>query len=635
MRKIVTFLAFPAVTGAALVAAVGLWRRNPRIGTAFVNSVVNPALLRRGLAGYGRSEIGTLEHVGRKSGSAAADPSPSGADTGRFSDHRSARHAVRVGAQRGCGWSLPASAARPGVRPRRASDGRCRGRRRICPGRCRAFWRRSGSSTSTCERSRRTRAASRWQKGTRWRQTHQTQRRYPPSRETRRWLFADRPRQAEVRWLPIAQAKTFAHYHRRRRTVTGHCLGSIRPMETSHDRTRRSVFPSSSSSTTRLQLAPRSSRRSAGATGTTTRSLPKARPPTAKIRLQDLHDEGRPVALIVADHHMPDESGARLLAASRRLHPTAQRLLLTDWADFSTIDDTVQALTVGEIDTWVARPFGPADEEFHIVLTTALARWTHEADRAGVGLTIVGDPWDPAASISGCVRPAAAAVQVLGRRLGGGPRPARCGWRPGSAAGRHPGRWPSHRHRHRRPMSRRRSASRALSARRRVDVAVIGAGPAGLAAAVYGASEGLSVTVIESTAIGGQASSSPMMRNYLGFPAGVTGGELTARAYQQAVTFGVKFVFGRTAMALRIEGDDRLVTLDDGAELRAEDVVVSTGVSYRRMGIERLEALVGRGVFYGSGTSEARALGGGQSTSSAARTPRARRRSTWRGMRLG
>src|SRR4051812_43181965 len=101
--------------------------------------------------------------------------------------------------------------------------------------------------------------------------------------------------------------------------------------------------------------------------------------------------------MIVADHHMPGETGAGLLAASRRLHPTAQRLLLTDWADFSTVEETVQALTVGEIDTWVARPFGPADEEFHTVLTAALARWTHEADRAGVALTIIGEPWDPAA----------------------------------------------------------------------------------------------------------------------------------------------------------------------------------------------------------------------------------------------
>ncbi len=339
--------------------------------------------------------------------------------------------------------------------------------------------------------------------------------------------------------------------------------------------------------------------------------------------------------MIVADHHMPGETGARLLAASRRLHPTAQRLLLTDWANFSTIDDTVQALTVGEIDTWVARPFGPADEEFHTVLTAALARWTHEADRAGVALTIVGEPWDPAASMLRDVfarlllpfrfRDVASAegralLDVAGVQ---GPLPVVV-----LADGR--------------AIAQASAADVAMAlgvqgtiGEEPVDVAVIGAGPAGLAAAVYGASEGLTVTVIESTAIGGQASSSPMMRNYLGFPAGVTGAELTARAYQQAVTFGVKFVFGRTAVALRTEGDDRLITLDDDSELRAADVVISTGVSYRRMGIERLEALVGRGVFYGSGTSEARALGAGRSTSSAARTPRGRRRSTWRGMRLG
>jgi thioredoxin reductase (NADPH) len=330
----------------------------------------------------------------------------------------------------------------------------------------------------------------------------------------------------------------------------------------------------------------------------------------AKDRLQDLRDEGRPVAMIVADHHMPGETGAQLLAASRRLHPTAQRLLLTDWADFSTVDDTVQALTVGEIDTWVARPFGPADEEFHTVLTAALARWTHEVDRAGVALTIVGDPWDPSA---GALRDVFArlllpfrfsdAASAEGRSLLAaagveGPLPVviladgRALLQPTQA-----------------------DVAIALGVQgsigeEPVDVAVIGAGPAGLAAAVYGASEGLSVTVIESTAIGGQASSSPMMRNYLGFPAGVTGGELTARAYQQAVTFGVRFVFGRTAAELRTEGDHRIVALDDGAELRATDVVVATGVTYRRMGIERLEALVGRGVFYGSGTSEARAVEG-------------------------
>jgi thioredoxin reductase (NADPH) len=331
----------------------------------------------------------------------------------------------------------------------------------------------------------------------------------------------------------------------------------------------------------------------------------------AKDRLQDLHDAGRPVAMIVADHHMPNETGARLLAWSRRLHPTAQRLLLTDWADFSTVEDTVQALTVGEIDTWVARPFGAADEEFHTVLTSALARWTHEVDRAGVALTIVGEPWDAATA---ALRDGFARLLLPFRFRDAASAEARALLDAAGVEGPLPvviladGR----------ALVQASQADVAIAlgvqasiGDERVDVAVIGAGPAGLAAAVYGASEGLSVIVVESTAVGGQASSSPMMRNYLGFPAGVTGGELTARAYQQAVTFGARFVIGRTATALRIEGEDRIVTLDDGAELRAADVVVATGVSYRRMGIERLEALVGRGVFYGSGTSEARALAGG------------------------
>ena len=333
---------------------------------------------------------------------------------------------------------------------------------------------------------------------------------------------------------------------------------------------------------------------------------------SAMERLQELHDAGRPVALIIADHWMPGETGASFLAGSRRLHPTTQRMLLTDWADFSAIEATVQSMVLGEIETWVARPLGLADEVFHGVVTTALARWTHEHERGGVALTIVGNPWDPATvelrdgfarlllpftfrdsdSPEGRDRLEAAGIQ--------GPLPvviladgsALVGAGPFEVAGA--------------------LGVQTTVGEGRVDVAVIGAGPAGLAAAVYGATEGLSVTVVESVSFGGQAGSSPMLRNYLGFPAGVTGAELTARAFQQAVTFGTRFVIGRSATALRADGDDRMVTLDDGSELRAGAVVIATGVSYRRMGIERLEALLGRGVYYGSGTSEARAMAGEQ-----------------------
>lgn len=117
---------------------------------------------------------------------------------------------------------------------------------------------------------------------------------------------------------------------------------------------------------------------------------------------------------------------------------------------------------------------------------------------------------------------------------------------------------------------------------------------------------------MEPISVGGQASSSPMVRNYLGFPFGVTGAEPAGRAFQQAWTFGAQFLIGRSAAAIAPADGHLAVTLDDGAVVRSRAVIVATGVSYRRMGIERVEALVGRGVFYGSGTSEARAIAGGR-----------------------
>jgi thioredoxin reductase (NADPH) len=142
------------------------------------------------------------------------------------------------------------------------------------------------------------------------------------------------------------------------------------------------------------------------------------------------------------------------------------------------------------------------------------------------------------------------------------------------------------------------------------DVTIVGAGPAGLAAAVYAASEGLRTVVVEPEALGGQAGSSSMIRNYLGFPHGVSGEELTFRAYEQALSFGAHFVHTRAAISLRPEGPHRVVTLSDGSEVVSRSVVLATGVAYRRLGIPNLERLVGAGVFYGAATAEARALRG-------------------------
>ena len=142
------------------------------------------------------------------------------------------------------------------------------------------------------------------------------------------------------------------------------------------------------------------------------------------------------------------------------------------------------------------------------------------------------------------------------------------------------------------------------------DVVVVGAGPAGLAAAVYAESEGLRTVVIEPEALGGQAGTSALIRNYLGFPRGLSGGELTARAYEQAVLFGTEFVFMQRATGLTARGDHRVVTLADGSEAVARTVVIATGVAYRLLNVPALNRLLGAGVFYGAAAAEARAMAG-------------------------
>ena len=142
------------------------------------------------------------------------------------------------------------------------------------------------------------------------------------------------------------------------------------------------------------------------------------------------------------------------------------------------------------------------------------------------------------------------------------------------------------------------------------DLVIVGAGPAGLSAAVYGASEGFSTLIVDEGGLGGQATSSPLIRNYLGFPRGVSGRRLALQAYEQAWVFGASFVFMQRVIDLRREPDGLSITLSDFGSVRARTVLLATGASYRRLGVPSLEALSGVGVFYGGPASEAPAMAG-------------------------
>ena len=324
--------------------------------------------------------------------------------------------------------------------------------------------------------------------------------------------------------------------------------------------------------------------------------------------LARFRDDRRLVSIVLASQRMSQGTGTQLLAQVREFHRTAKRLLLIDWGYGPPPEPILQAIALGHIDAYVAGPVTVPDERFHRAVTELLEEWARSHLPRFEAVRVVGeersarsheirDLLDRNAVPSGFypvgtgrgeallqqAGVAASAVPVIllfnGRVL---VQPTNAevaealGMKTAPGAGLY-------------------------------DVAVIGAGPAGLAAAVYGASEGLSTVVLEPEAIGGQAGTSSQIRNYLGFPAGVSGADLAVRAYTQAWNFGAEYVYGNPAIGLRARGPERVVTVRGGGQVRSRAVVIATGVSYRRLGIASLDRLAGAGVVYGAATSEATA----------------------------
>ena len=325
--------------------------------------------------------------------------------------------------------------------------------------------------------------------------------------------------------------------------------------------------------------------------------------------LSELRDGQCQVSLVLAGQWLRDATGTELLARVRPLYPAARRVLLITWGDQASVQAVVQATVLGDVDAYVVRPGTPPDEVFHRSVTEQLSEWGR-SNLPGIDVVrVVGEEW---AARSHEIR------ELLGRNdvpFSFYPADSPEGQRlleqeSGKAL-------PTVVMFDGRVMADPSNAevAEALGVRTkpgsgRYDVTVIGAGPAGLAAAVYGASEGLSTVVVEPEALGGQAGTSSLIRNYLGFPSGVSGGDLAARAYRQAWTFGAEYVYGNPATSLRPEGSELVVTVADGTEVRSRAVVVASGMAYRRLGIPELDALTGAGVFYGAAASEAKAVQG-------------------------
>jgi thioredoxin reductase (NADPH) len=314
----------------------------------------------------------------------------------------------------------------------------------------------------------------------------------------------------------------------------------------------------------------------------------------ARMALRDL-----PVALIAADQRMPRMTGIEMLERARPHAPTAKYLLLTAYADTGA---AIQAINNIGLDYYLLKPWDPPEERLYPVVDDLLDDWRSANPEVTVSVRVIGHRWsdrsheirqfltrnhvpyrwldverDPEA------RPLVSAAGVGDQALplvlvpDQDPLPAPTSRELAGALGLH-----------------------TVATQKVYDVCIVGGGPAGLAAAVYAASEGLTTVIVEREAPGGQAGQSAAIENYLGFPRGLTGADLTHRALAQASRFGAELVLARDVTGFEERGPARVVQLGGGGEIEARAVIVATGVSYRRLETEGADTLTGRGIYYGA-----------------------------------
>ena len=341
--------------------------------------------------------------------------------------------------------------------------------------------------------------------------------------------------------------------------------------------------------------------------------------------LKSLKMKGETVALFLSDQRMPEMLGVDFLEKAKDFYPEAKRVLLTAYSD---TEAAIKAINDVQLDYYLMKPWDPPEERLYPVLSDQLEEWLSSYTPEFTGIKIIGYQWSPKSHVikdflSGNLIPyqwldiessekgksilelnnieekdLPVAVFEDGTVLIS-PSLTEVGEKTGMKA----------------------KASKPM-----YDVVIIGAGPAGLAAAVYGGSEGLNTLLIEKRAPGGQAGTSSRIENYLGFPKGLSGAELSRRAISQATRFGIEFLSPQEVVNIQLQDNYKILTLSDGSEINTKSVIITTGVNYRKLDAKGISDFTGAGIYYGAATTEAQAckgknvyiVGGGNSAGQAA-----------------
>lgn len=358
------------------------------------------------------------------------------------------------------------------------------------------------------------------------------------------------------------------------------------------------------------------------------RVLSTTSPEEARDTLEELRRRNETVAMVVSDQRMPVMEGVELLHQSRQLYPDAKRVLLTAYSD---TEAAIRAINEVQLDYYLMKPWDPPEEKLYPVLEDLLDEWQSHYQPALPGLKLLGYQFSPEAYtlrdfLAANLIPyqwievntyAEAAQEILaGAGLTRRELPAlvledqQVLARPSIAT----------------LAERLQLNTNTETVETLYDVVIVGAGPAGLAAAVYGSSEGLRTLLVEKKAPGGQAGTSSRIENYLGFPNGLSGADLSRRAIAQARRLGAEFLSPVEVRAIEVEDNYKRLSFTDGKQVTARALIIATGVAYRRHPAEGLHRFTGAGVYYGAATTEAGAcrdkevyiVGGGNSAGQAA-----------------